>query len=102
MKKDNSGAFFKNERREKDTHPHYTGKAMINGVEFYVNVWNNKDKNGNPYCSMSFKEIVNHSDMARQAINNGTVMNNQSNNYSQQQQQQSYNNNEGFEDSLPF
>jgi len=34
-KKDNSGALFTNDKREKETHPHYQGKATIGGVETY-------------------------------------------------------------------
>lgn len=104
MKKDNSGALFKNNRKETDTHPDYNGKCQINGVEYYMNAWLNTSKQGKQYLSFSFKEIVNHSDMARQAINSQPVMSNQSNNYSQTQQQQSYNDNQdsGFEDDIPF
>ncbi len=32
MSKDNEGAIWKNEKREKDTHPHFTGSATIEGV----------------------------------------------------------------------
>ena len=39
MNKDNDGAIWKNERREKDTHPHFTGNATVNGVEYWVSAW---------------------------------------------------------------
>ncbi len=38
-KRDNSGALFTNDKREKETHPHYQGKATIGGVEYYVSAW---------------------------------------------------------------
>jgi hypothetical protein len=31
-KRDNSGALFTNDKREKETHPHYQGKATIGGI----------------------------------------------------------------------
>ena len=37
--RDNEGAIWKNEKREKDTHPHFTGHATIEGVEYWVSAW---------------------------------------------------------------
>ena len=37
--RNNTGAIWKNERREKDTHPHFTGSAIIEGVEYWVSAW---------------------------------------------------------------
>ncbi len=53
--KDNSGSLFKNSRKEKDTHPDYTGSALINGVPMWLSAWIKRDKNGNAYMSCSFK-----------------------------------------------
>lgn len=53
--KDNSGSLFKNERKETDSHPNATGTALIGGVEYWVSAWTKKDKNGNPWQSLSFK-----------------------------------------------
>ena len=55
-KKDNSGALFTNNKREKETHPHYQGKATINGTEFYVSSWVKEGKTGK-YLSLSFKPV---------------------------------------------
>jgi hypothetical protein len=55
-KKDNSGALFNNDKREKETHPHYQGKATINGVEYYVSSWIKEGKNGK-FQSLSFKPV---------------------------------------------
>jgi hypothetical protein len=52
--RDNSGSLFKNEKREKDTHPHATGSAMIDGVEYWVSAWTKEGKNGK-FQSLSFK-----------------------------------------------
>jgi hypothetical protein len=53
-RKDNSGAVFNNERKEKDTHPDRTGDAVIDGKAYWVNGWLKKDKNGKPFLSLSF------------------------------------------------
>jgi hypothetical protein len=53
--KDNSGSLFKNDKREKDTHAHARGSAMIDGVEYYVDAWTNTASNGNKYQSLKFK-----------------------------------------------
>ena len=52
--RDNSGAVFKNERKEKDTHPDRTGSAMIGGVEYWVSGWL-KDAGRGPFLSLAFK-----------------------------------------------
>jgi hypothetical protein len=53
--KDMSGSLFKNEKREKDTHPNARGSCKIGGVEYWMDAWTKKDKNGNPWQSISFK-----------------------------------------------
>lgn len=52
--KDNSGSLFKNDRKTDAAQPNAKGTAKINGVIFYVSAWTKKDKNGNPWQSLSF------------------------------------------------
>jgi hypothetical protein len=52
--KDMSGTLFKNDRREKDSHPHATGTALIDGVEYWVSAWT-KDGAKGKFQSLSFK-----------------------------------------------
>lgn len=52
--KNNSGSLFKNEKREKDTHPHATGTAIIDGVEYWVSAWTKDGKKGK-FQSLAFK-----------------------------------------------
>lgn len=53
-KKDMTGTLFKNDKREKDTHPNATGTAIINGVEYWVSAWT-KDGQKGKFQSLSFK-----------------------------------------------
>lgn len=53
--KDNSGVLFKNDRKEKDTHPDRTGNALVDGVEYWVSGWVKKTKNGDQFLSLAFK-----------------------------------------------
>ena len=43
----NQGAVWKNDKRKTDKHPHFTGSATINGVDYYVSAWK-RDPEGNP------------------------------------------------------
>lgn len=53
--KDFTGSLFKNDRREKDSHPNAKGSALIGGVEYWVDAWTNEDRNGNKYQALKFK-----------------------------------------------
>lgn len=55
--RDMRGAVWPNKRREKDTHPHWTGQATIDGVEYWVSAWKKSDdaKESAPSISFSFK-----------------------------------------------
>jgi len=49
------GVLFKNDRKEKDTHPDYKGQSEVNGVEYWLSAWIKTDKNGNKFMSLSFQ-----------------------------------------------
>ena len=44
--KDNSGAIFKNDYKQKDTHPDYTGKIVVDGVAKDIALWYNPEREG--------------------------------------------------------
>lgn len=48
------GSLFKNEKKEKDTHPNATGSCLIDGVEYWVSAWT-KDGNKGKWQSLAFK-----------------------------------------------
>mgnify|MGYP000047105549 FL=1 len=75
MEYDNSnrGVLFKNDRKEKDTHPDYKGSYTNgDGQEFWLSAWLKKDKNGNTFMSLSTtpKDEVHNKGMqqARQSL----------------------------------
>ena len=55
---DNKGAIWAKERAS-DKHPHFTGRAMVDGTEYYVSAWK-RDPDGNPKAPVvkfSFKKV---------------------------------------------
>lgn len=55
VQRDMCGSLFKNDKREKDSHPNAKGSANIGGVDYWVSAWTKKDKNGNAWQSLSFQ-----------------------------------------------
>lgn len=39
QQKDNSGSLFRNDRKEKDSHPDYQGNIIIDGKHYWLNGW---------------------------------------------------------------
>ena len=51
----NSGALFKNSRKETEKHPDYTGSLNVDGHDHRLSAWLKTDKNGNKFMSLSVK-----------------------------------------------
>lgn len=51
----NRGALFKNERKEKETQPDYTGSLNVDGVEFFLDAWLKTADSGRKFMSVSVK-----------------------------------------------
>ena len=47
------GVLFRNDRKEKETHPDYKGSCEINGEEMWLSAWIKDGKNGK-FMSLSF------------------------------------------------
>lgn len=54
--KEMTGSIFNNKKKEKDTHPDRQGSCKIDGKEYWISGWVKKDKDGNPWMSLAFKE----------------------------------------------
>tara|TARA_R110000824_G_scaffold23317_2_gene83899 strand:+ start:1125 stop:1361 length:237 start_codon:yes stop_codon:yes gene_type:complete len=49
----NRGVLFKNDRKEKDSHPDYRGNIEIEGKEFYIKGWKKESKKGTAFLSLA-------------------------------------------------
>ena len=55
MERNNEGAIWGNTRKQKDTHPDFTGNAIVDGVEYKIAAWK-RSPNANPKApSLKFK-----------------------------------------------
>lgn len=52
-KRDNSGALFKNDRKESDKHPDYKGDLSIDGRDYWVSAWIKKSAKGMSFMSLA-------------------------------------------------
>jgi hypothetical protein len=57
------GVLFKNDRKEKDTHPDYKGSCEIEGTEMWVSAWI-KQGNKGKFMSLSFEKKDKHQTQA--------------------------------------
>jgi len=51
----NTGVLFKNDRKEKDTHPDWKGTINVNGVEHWFSAWTKQGQRGE-FLSVSIGE----------------------------------------------
>jgi hypothetical protein len=50
----NRGAIWKNEKKEKDTHPDFKGSVNVDGREYWVSAWKRKEGAGPKSPALSF------------------------------------------------
>lgn len=50
----NRGALFKNDRKEKDSHPDYKGSINVDGVDYWLSAWLKEGQKGK-FFSMSIQ-----------------------------------------------
>ncbi len=54
--KEATGSLFKNERKQAEKQPDYTGTGNFGGYDFQISAWLKKDKNDKTYMSIKFSE----------------------------------------------
>lgn len=54
----NRGVLFKNDRKETESHPDYTGKIHVGEVEHYLSAWIKKSQGGKTFMSLSLGKPV--------------------------------------------
>lgn len=54
--KNNTGAIFKNDKKQGNNQPDYRGKVNVNGKEMEIALWLKESSKGMKYFSCSFSE----------------------------------------------
>lgn len=57
--KNNTFSLFKNEKKENEKHPDYTGDIMVEGKKLRLSAWINETKGGKKYMKGSISEPYN-------------------------------------------
>lgn len=50
----NRGSIWKNKKKEKETHPDFTGTLNVDGVEYWVSAWKRKEGASEKAPALSF------------------------------------------------
>jgi hypothetical protein len=50
-----TGGLFKNDKKEKSTHPDYRGDCEIHGKPFWISAWIKEGKDGKKFMSLAFR-----------------------------------------------
>jgi len=59
------GALFKNDKKEKPSHPDYKGDVTIHGKKFWISAWlKPSEKTGKKYMSLAFRRAEEEQDTA--------------------------------------
>jgi hypothetical protein len=53
--KNDTGALFRNDKRENDQQPEYRGDGLVNGEPVWLSAWIKESKDDRKYFSIAFK-----------------------------------------------
>jgi uncharacterized protein (DUF736 family) len=54
--RENSGVLFRNDRKQSEHSPDYSGAINVGGTEFQLSGWIKTSKNGNKFLSLAIRE----------------------------------------------
>ena len=54
--KDLPGVLFRNNKKETEKHPDYTGSMIVKGTDYWLSAWVNESKEGKKYFSLKLTE----------------------------------------------
>lgn len=78
MDNTNRGAIWKNEKKEKETHPDFTGSLNVDGVEYWLNGWRRREDAGPKSPAMTFtvrpKDAQQGQSISQRAMPKGPAM----------------------------
>ena len=58
MDNTNSGLLARNDRKEKDTHPDYTGRINVGGVDYWLSGWVKEGRQGSKMEGRKFFSLA--------------------------------------------
>lgn len=63
----NQGVLFRNDDKQKDTHPDYRGSVNVNGTEFWLSAWiKTSQRDGSKFMSLSVRKKDGQDDNSKQ------------------------------------
>lgn len=54
----NSGVLYRNDRKERDSHPDFTGFLNVGGVEYWVSAWVKEGRAGSKFAGRKFFSLA--------------------------------------------
>ncbi len=66
----NRGALFKNDRKDSDKHPDYSGNVNVGGIEYWLSAWIKEGKKGK-FMSLSVKPKEEQRTISQRAMPKG-------------------------------
>jgi hypothetical protein len=53
--KQNSGALFRNQKKQQPQHADFSGTLDVNGVQYWIDAWTRESKSGTKFLSLGIK-----------------------------------------------